>query len=385
MSRRVIKKVLTPFETCDATGAVLLINLFDPQLPTVRLFVEAVDDAKLPFLVVGNKRDLVTDDTVAQIRQELGVEGFLTMSLLTGLYVDEVVQAIEGAFPEGSRIVVLGIFNSGKTSLIARLTGKNLKIEDLPGTTLEFEEHPWNGRVLIDSVGQVIDVNRPFMVGYDFTGCDTTEEMFEKALRLEAEGILSSLATAREGFLQALAAVAERISQGGKIVTTGAGASALVAEEIAGQCYEVGVPCLCITNNMAQALPVSFAKGTGEEEGGLARYIADSVTPQDVLVAISASGGTGFVYEAARLARAKGALTIALTENRDTPLGKNADVIIKSNAKPEGPSSTRIQTAHLAIGHALVCTLAAVRGLTAEVSVQIMLPEHIPTKKMGLK
>ena len=26
-------------------------------------------------------------------------------------------------------------------------------------------------------------------------------------------------------------------------------------------------------NNMAQTLPVSFAKGTGEEEGGLARFI----------------------------------------------------------------------------------------------------------------
>jgi hypothetical protein len=127
-------------------------------------------------------------------------------------------------------------------------------------------------------VGQVIDVNRPLMVGYDFTGCGTPEEMFEKALRLEAEGILSSLLTAKEGFLAALEAIHERIRKGGKIVTTGAGASALVAEEIAGQCYETGVPCLCITNNMAQALPVSFAKGTGEEEGGLARFIADQVT-----------------------------------------------------------------------------------------------------------
>jgi len=168
-------------------------------------------------------------------------------------------------------------------------------------------------------------------------------------------------------------------------VTTGAGASGLVAEEIAGQCYETGVPCLCITNSLAQALPVSFAKGTAEEEGGLARYIADSVGPGDVLIGISASGGTGFVYEALRLAQAKGAFTVAITENRDTPLGKRADAIIKSNAKPEGPSSTRVQTAHLAIGHALVCTLAALRGLTAEDSVRYMLPERIATKKMGIK
>jgi GTP-binding protein EngB required for normal cell division/phosphoheptose isomerase len=313
--------MVTPFETCGATGAVLLLNLFDPQIATFRLFLEAVKNASLPFLVVGNKLDLVSKETVAKVQAELGQE-FPVMSLLTGENVPSVIEEIERRFPQGSRIIVLGIFNAGKTSLIARLTGKALKIGDLPGTTLKFEEHEWNGRVLIDSVGQVIDVNRPLMVGYDFTGCGTPEEMFEKALRLEAEGILSSLLTAKESFLAALEAIHERIRRGGKIVTTGAGASALVAEEIAGQCYETGVPCLCITNNMAQALPVSFAKGTGEEEGGLARFIADQVTAKDVLIGISASGGTGFVYEAVRLARNKGALTVAITENRDSPLGK---------------------------------------------------------------
>ncbi|MFN3346957.1 MAG: MurR/RpiR family transcriptional regulator, partial [Candidatus Bipolaricaulaceae bacterium] len=247
------------------------------------------------------------------------------------------------------------------------------------------EEHVWNGRVLIDTVGQVIDINRPFMVGYDFTGCNRPEEMFERALRMEAEGILSSLVTAKTGFLRALELIKERLDQGGKIVTTGAGASALVAEEIAGQCYETGVPCLCITNNMAQALPVSFAKGTGEEEGGLARFIAQQVSEKDVLIGVSASGGTGFVYEAVRLARERGALTVAITENLDSPLGKYAHVVIKSNAKPEGPSSTRIQTAHLAIGHALVCILAALRGVSAEDSIRYMLPEKIATKKMGIK
>lgn len=384
MSTRVTKKMVTPFDMCQATGAVLLVNLYDPQVPTLRLFREAIEQAGLPFILVGNKLDLVDQGRVQEVQKELGQE-FPVMSLLTGENVPEVVAEIERRFPEGARIVVLGIFNSGKTSLIARLTGKNLKIGDLPGTTLEFEEHEWNGRVLIDSVGQVIDVNRPLMVGYDFTGCSTPEEMLEKALRLEAEGILSSLITAKEGFLRAIALIRERIEKGGKIVTTGAGASALVAEEIAGQCYETGVPCLCITNNMAQALPVSFAKGTGEEEGGLARFIADQVTEKDVLIGISASGGTGFVYEAMRLAREKGALTVAITENLDTPLGKYAHVVIKSNAKPEGPSSTRIQTAHLAIGHALVCILAALRGVTAEDSIRYMLPEKIATKKMGIK
>ncbi len=384
MSTRVTKKIVTPFETLGVSGAVVMINLYDPQLPTAALFLEAVRGAGIPVLALGNKLDLVSPDVVGQVRDELGVD-VEPISLLTGENVARAAAAIEDRFPAGARIAVLGVFNAGKTSLIARLTGKKLRVGDLPGTTLEFEEHAWNGRTLIDSVGQLIDVNRPFMVGYDFTGCEGPEDMFERALRLEAEGILSTLVTARDGFAEALARIQERIAAGGKIVTTGAGASALVAEEIAGQCYETGVPCLCITNSMAQALPVSFAKGTAEEEGGLARYIADSVGPEDVLIGISASGGTGFVYEALRLARGKGALTVAITENRDTPLGKNADVVVKSNAKPEGPSSTRVQTAHLALGHALVCSLAALRGLTAEESIRYMLPEKIATKKMGIK
>ncbi|WAK02446.1 SIS domain-containing protein [Methylobacter sp. YRD-M1] len=307
------------------------------------------------------------------------------MSLLTNQNTQGLKELLKNIFPENSRISVLGIFNTGKTSLIAFLTGKELKISNMPGTTLEFEEHEWANRTLIDSVGQLIDVNRPFMVGYDFTGLDQPEQMLEHALRQEAEGILSSIPSAKAGFLDAIKLIADCIDNGGKVVVTGAGASALVAEEIAGQFFETGVTCLPMTNSLSQASPVSFAKGVAEAEGGLARYVVNAMSPEDVLIGISASGGTGFVYEALRLAHEKEAKTIAITENRDSPLGANADVIIKSSAKPEGPSSTRVQTAHLSIGHALVCTLAAMRGLTGEESINFMMPEFIATKKMGIK
>ena len=54
---------------------------------------------------------------------------------------------------------------------------------------------------------------------------------------------------------------------------------------------------------------------------------------------ISASGGTGFVYDVLARGREKGATTIAVTENPDTPLGRYTDIMIRSNAKPEGPSA----------------------------------------------
>jgi len=117
----------------------------------------------------------------------------------------------------------------------------------------------------------------------------------------------------------------------------------------------------------------------------LSRYIAGTINEGDVVVAISASGGTGFVYDVLARGREKGAITIAITENPDTPLGRFSDFIIKSNAKPEGPSSSKIQATHLAIVHALAVTLASERGVDAEGSIQFMLPEFIPTKKMGIK
>jgi len=91
------------------------------------------------------------------------------------------------------------------------------------------------------------------------------------------------------------------------------------------------------------------------------------------------------VYDALAKARAKGATTVAITENVDTPLGHAADYVIKSNAKPEGPSSSKIQAAHLAIVHALLITLADERGMTADQSIALMMPEPVATKKMGIK
>lgn len=384
MNERVTKKLTTPFASTQPTAAVLMVNLYDPQIRTTKIFLEAIESSRLPYLVLGNKADLVEEQEISKIRQELSVE-LLPVSFVNQRNIADLSGLLKANFAEGARIVVLGIFNTGKTSLIAHLTGESLNISNMPGTTLSFEEHAWENRVLIDSVGQLIDVNRPLMVGFDFEGLSDPVEMFDHALRQEAEGVLSSIQTARAGFIEALTGLRERIGRGGKVVITGAGASALVAEEIAGQFYETGVMAYPVTNSLSQALPVSFAKGVAEQEGGLARYVANCVGPKDVLIGVSASGGTGFVYEALRRGRERGALTIALTENKDTPLGVNADIIIKSNAKPEGPSSTRIQTAHLAIGHALVCVLAALRGLTGDESVAYMMPEPIATKKMGIK
>jgi len=204
-------------------------------------------------------------------------------------------------------------------------------------------------------------------------------------LRQDAEGILATLEIAVPRITAVVEVLKKQIASGHKIVVTGAGASALVAMEMGGQGVETGVPIMVFTNNFGDAQPISFSKGTGEEEMALARYMTLALNEGDVMIGISASGGTGFVYDALRRAREKGAITVAITENIDTPLGKAADYVIKSNAKPEGPSSSKIQAAHLAMAHALLLSLADERGITADQSIGFMLPEVVPTKKMGIK
>jgi D-arabinose 5-phosphate isomerase GutQ/GTP-binding protein EngB required for normal cell division len=383
-TQRVLKKVSTPFQQLEPTAAILVVNSVDPQTNTMKVFLEAISDGQLRYLVIANKVDLVDDNRVAQIKDTLGID-LLPTSMLTGEGLDELKAQIANAFVTGDRIAVLGVFNSGKTSMISRLTGLNLEIGDLPGTTLEFSEYPYDSYVLIDTVGQVIDISKPLMVSIDFSDCATLEEKIARVLWQDAEGILATLEIAVPQIAAVVEMLQEQITSGHKIVVTGAGASALVAMEMGGQGAETGVPIMVFTNNFGDAQPISFSKGTGEEEMALARYMTLALSEGDVMIGISASGGTGFVYDALRRAQEKGSITVAITENFDTPLGKAADYAIKSNAKPEGPSSSKIQVAHLAIAHALLLSLADERGITADQSIGFMLPEIVPTKKMGIK
>lgn len=384
MSNRVLKKLTTPFQQFSPDGAILLVNMVDPQVSTMKVFLEAIKETNIPVLPVANKMDLSSYAKLRKVEKELKLK-FTPISLIKNIGVNKLTKAFKKQFKKGSKVVVLGVFNSGKTSLISKLTGFKLKIGDIPGTTSEFTKHAWGAYSLIDTVGQVIDVNKPMMVSVDLSDCQTLSQKIERILRQDSEAILATLEIAVPQIKKVVKVLQKQLKLGGKIIVTGAGASALVAMEMAGQGMETGLPIMVMTNNLAEAQPVSFSKGVCEEEGALSRYINFMVNPGDVVIGISASGGTGFVYDALKRAKAKKAISVAITENPDTPMGKAANHIIKSNAKPEGPSSSKIQVAHLAIGHALILALADENKVTADNSVSYMLPEKVLTKKMGIK
>jgi len=384
MSNRVSKKITTPFQQFNPDTAILVINMIDPQIATMKVFLQAINDNNLPFIAIANKMDAVKKSKLAEVEKTLALK-LIPVSTATGLGIKKVSQQIKQKFAQKSKVVVLGVFNAGKTSLISQLTGLELKIGDIPGTTAEFTQYPWNSFTLIDTVGQLIDVNKPLMVSVDLSDCQTLTEKIGRILRQDAEAILATLETAVPQIKKVVKVIKKQLKLDKKIIVIGAGASALVAMEIAGQGMETGLPILVFTNNLTQAQPVSFSKGTCEEEAALSRYIDFTVNREDIVIGISASGGTGFVYHALEKAQNKQAITVSITENPDTPMGKFSDYIIKSHAKPEGPSSSKIQSAHLAIGHALILALADERNISADDSVSYMLPEKVLTKKMGIK
>lgn len=383
---RVFKKLSTPFMMCKPTEAIILMNLYDPQRPTIKVFIDACKEYGIPYRIYGSKCDLVANHRkkTERMSKQMGEKiRPLSVKSVEGM---EDIQGYLLEKGEGRRIVVLGIFNSGKTSLINFFCKTKYKVGDIPGTTLEFTETKYSDDVyLIDSVGQLIDVNKPMMVSIDFSECEDREAKINKVLEEEVDGLMETAKHCQDHIYQAVDMIEWAINKGGKIIVTGAGASALVAKEMAGQGLETGVPIMVFTNEFADSMPVSFSKGVGETEGGLSKYITLAVNKGDVVMGISASGGTGFVFDVLKRSQRKGAQTISITENIDTPVGKYSDLVIKSNAKPEGPSSSKIQTAHLVIGHALMLTLADERNITAEASVECMLKEPIENKKMGIK
>jgi D-arabinose 5-phosphate isomerase GutQ/GTP-binding protein EngB required for normal cell division len=385
MSR--VSKKISVLDSVDPNASILVLNLYDPQINTFKAMLHYVEEKNLPYFIVANKCDKVEEDKIAEITSLFEGHPIIIASMLESKGTNEIKKEIRKRFEPDHRVVVLGIFNSGKSSLIKQLTNNHeIFVSDMPGSTLSFLEYNYGRSMkLIDSVGQIIDVNKPLMVSVDLDDCKTTDEKLRKVMLEDAYGIMNSIEYAIPGLVKAVEAIQAALKKDKKIIVTGAGASALVGMELAGQGYETGLPVYSYTNNLADANPVSFAKGLGENEGGISRYIAGTINAGDVVIAISASGGTGFVYDVLSRGKEKGATTIAITENPDTPMGRYSDIIIKSNAKPEGPSSSKIQAAHLAIAHALAVTLASERNIDAETSIQYMLPEFIPTKKMGIK
>lgn len=152
---------------------------------------------------------------------------------------------------------------------------------------------------------------------------------------------------------RAIDVVADGLRHGGRLIYVGAGTSgrlgALDASEIP--------PTFNTSPRTAQYIMAGGARALGasteasEDDSNLAVQEMKKRRPgkHDVVLGIATSGRTPFTIAAVEYARRRGAHTIALTCNRDSPLERAADFAIVTEVGPEvlaGSSRMKAGTAH---------------------------------------
>jgi N-acetylmuramic acid 6-phosphate etherase len=172
-----------------------------------------------------------------------------------------------------------------------------------------------------------------------------------EALDAMIEGQLAAVASvhaARAALERAALALEARLRGGGRLVYAGAGTSGRLA-------VQDGAELLPTFGWPADRLVVLLAGGEkallravegAEDDAEFARRLVSEhgLGPQDVLIAVAASGTTPFTVAVLRAARQAGTATIGIANNPDTPLLIEAEhpVLLDTGAEPIA-GSTRMK------------------------------------------
>ena len=146
----------------------------------------------------------------------------------------------------------------------------------------------------------------------------------------------------------AIEAVTERLAAGGRLLYIGAGSAGRMGVLDAAECP----PTFSTPPGLVQAViagggdALQIAVEGAEDDGAAGRAVvaARGVDASDAVVGIAASGRTPYVLAAVRAARERGALTVGLSCNRNTPLSAEALYPIEVLVGPEVVAgSTRLK------------------------------------------
>jgi N-acetylmuramic acid 6-phosphate etherase len=145
--------------------------------------------------------------------------------------------------------------------------------------------------------------------------------------------------------------VVAALRRGGRLIYVGAGTSGRIAALDASECRPT------FNTDRVQFIIAGGAKALGEESEiseddiklGRDEMMRRRPNKNDVVIGIASSGRTPFTLAALKTARQRGAYTIALTCNRDSPLERAAHFAIVTQVGPEvlaGSSRMKAATAH---------------------------------------
>jgi arabinose-5-phosphate isomerase len=138
----------------------------------------------------------------------------------------------------------------------------------------------------------------------------------------------------------------------GRVVVTGVGKSAIIANKIVATFNSTGTPAL-------------FMHAADAIHGDLGM-----IQKQDIVICLSKSGNTPEIKVLVPLLKRRGSKLVALVSNTNSYLSQQADYVlnatIEEEACPNNLAPTTSTTAHMAIGDALAICLLELRNFSSE-------------------
>ncbi len=169
----------------------------------------------------------------------------------------------------------------------------------------------------------------------------------QKTIQIEQEAIANLNQLIDDEFAQAVATIYE---SKGRVVITGIGKSAIIAQKIVATLNSTGTPAI-------------FMHAADAIHGDLG-----TIQKEDVVICISKSGNTPEIKVLVPLIKKTNNTLIAITSNRDSFLGTEANYVMhafaKAEACPNNLAPTTSTTAQLVMGDALAVALLDLRGFT---------------------
>ncbi len=177
----------------------------------------------------------------------------------------------------------------------------------------------------------------------------------------------AAIGAAMGSIVPAIEAITGRLVRGGRLRYVGAGTAGRLGVLDASECPPTfGTSPELVQGIMAGGPEAIMAAQEGVEddlEAGATAIRADAIGPLDAVVGVAASGRTPFVIGAIREARARGALTVALSCNTDAPISHEAELAIEVPVGPEvlaGSTRLKAGTAQKLVLN-MISTIAMVR------------------------
>jgi N-acetylmuramic acid 6-phosphate etherase len=160
--------------------------------------------------------------------------------------------------------------------------------------------------------------------------------------------------------------VARALRDGGRLIYVGAGSSGRIAALDASECPPSYSTLPAQVQYIMAGGPKALASASDVNEDspelGQRDIARRRPTRKDIILGVSASGSTPYVVGAVEYARARGAITAAITCNQNTPLAEVSDTTIVVEVGPEVVSgSTRMKAG---TAQKMVCNMITTGAMT---------------------